>query len=300
MTSVEGLIFWLVPVILLVVFTLIVANHARDPRRRKLLLVEPVGTLIPRWRAVRMIGDVNQLRQALAWIEQSRLGDDAPLDCIISLDQPTNPSEPAPLLGRETLGAWSEQRVLQRTGRTISILAGEVEKILAGCRYRSDGRILLTDSDRAEYILTANRAGEHGYLAVAFGARYFHSRVYDPDKHTWLGLILFEPVYDQSLMNQLEQVDPSRLKLLSLLPDEFLQSIITKLRGTSQFAGIPRRPVDTPLEEEQQWQTSSVIGSADLAKRHAVIRYFEPRRDCRMLSTLAADHQLPIPVRRVL
>ncbi len=300
MTSVEGLIFWLVPVILLIVFTLIVTNHARDPRRRKLLLVEPLGTLIPCWRAVRMIGDVNQLRQALAWTEQTRLGDDAPLDCIVSSDESPRPSEPTPLIHRELLGAWSEQRVLQRTGRTISILAGDVDRILGGCRYRSDGRILLTESDRAEYRLTAARAGEHGYLAVAFGARYFHSRVYEPDKHTWLGLILFEPVYDQSLLNQLQQIDSSRMKLLSFLPVEFLHAVVAKLRGSSQFAGIPRRPVETPLEEEQLWQSSSVIGSADQAKRHAVARYFELRRDCRMLSTLSSDRQLPIPIRRTL
>lgn len=297
MTSAEGLIFWLVPVILLVIFSLIVINHSRDPVRRKLLLVEPLGALIPRWRAVRMIGDMNQLRHALAWLAQSRLTDLSPFEHLLAHEDALPAGQSTPLLFRQTIGTWGEQRVLQRGGRTISIIAGDVEAVLAASRYRSDGRILLTESDRAEHRLTAARAGEHGYLAFAVAQRHFHTRLFEPDKHTWLGLVLLEPVYDQALINQLKQIEPSRLKLLSVLPIEFLHGVMTKMRGASQFAGIPSRASTTPQEEEQVWEHSPAIGGADATKRHTICRYFESRRNCRMLSALPMDKNLPISVR---
>jgi hypothetical protein len=296
MTSVEGLIFWLVPVILLVVFTLIITNHARDPVRRKLLFVEPLGSLIPTWRPVRLIGDASQLRQALAWLAQSRLTDGSPLEHLLADHDAAPVGDPSALLHRQPLGPWGEQRVLQRNGRSVSILAGDIDTILAASRYRSDGRVLLTESDRAEQRLTAARAGEHGFVAVAIALRHFHTRVYEPDRHTWLGMAFLEPVYDEVLSRKLGLIGQSRLKFLSVLPSEFLHSVTARVRGSSQFAGIPPRQSTTPQEEEQAWEQNTTIGGADSAKRHAVCRYFESRRDCRLLSVLPDDEKLPITV----
>lgn len=301
MTSVEGLIFWLVPVILLVVLISIVANHVNSPRRRKLYFLEPLGTLITTWRSVRLIGESSPLRTALTWLAGSDLSEGTPLEWILkSPDTPSRRAAEFPLLHQQSIGSWGEQRVVQHGGRPVSIVAGSVDAVLDACRYRSDGRLLLTDSDKAEHRLTAERAGEHGFLAVAVGIRYFHGRVYEPDKHTWLGMIFFEPVYDEQLLGQLRHIDPSRMKLLSYLPEPFLHSVLTKIRGVNQFAGIPRRPVITPLEQERLWQESAAIGSADAALRHAIVRYFESRRDCWMISGIAADRKLPLPVRRVI
>ncbi len=295
MGGAEVIIFWLVPVGLLVVFTIILLGHTRDPKRRKLLFLEPLGTVITQWRPVRFVGDQVALPQSLKLLVATRTSDASALDLILSLELDGRPMS-AELLEHQLLGAWAEQRVVVDEGRSLSLLAGDPAIVLRASRYRSDGRTLLTESDRAEINLTAKRAGEHGYLALAVAKRYFHSRIFEADKHTWLGLILLEPIIDESLIARVRQLIPGRVKLLSVLPTELLGYIQTKVRGESQFAGIPTRPSTDPVAREDHWQRTDVLGETSFEDRFAIVRYFESRRDCRLVSVLPGDRKLPIRV----
>lgn len=289
----EELVFWLVPVILLVVFTVVLTNHTREPKRRKLLFVEPLGTLVKKWRPVRFVGDVPALQETLKWLIATCLDDGAPLEMVLSLDQ-VEPGKMITLIERERLGAWAEQRVVHDENRTVSLVAGDVTSVLVASRYRSDGRTLLNEDDRSQAELTATRAGEHGYLALAVARRHFHSRVIEAQKHTWLGMILLEPIIDESLRHQLGQLAPGRRKFLSVLPDSVLRFLSGKLGQSSQFAGVPTNRTHDPLAQEEEWEQAATIGQSSPEQRHAVVRYFESRRDCRLLSVLPQDQALPV------
>lgn len=289
----EELIFWSVPVVLLVVFTLALVNYTRDPRRRKLLFIEPLGTLLTKWRPVRYVGEAAVLKRTLEQLVTSRFHDDEPLELVLTLESPPPPRR-SEVVERRNLGLWSEQRVLIEDNRTVSVIAGRVADVLAASRYRSDGRTLLTESDRAELKLTAERACQHGYLPLGVARRYFHSRVIESDKHTWVGLIFLEPLIGETLRHQLQQISPSRRKLLTVLPTLLAESLWAKLGSTTQFPAVPTGTPPQPRALEETWERSNVIGDASADQRHAVVRYFEMRRDCRLLSVLPSDRDLPI------
>ncbi len=297
----EGIIFWLVPVILLVVFIIVALTHTRESAKPKLLLLEPVGTLIRSWHVARLIGDQKVISQAVRLLRGRLTSDNKTFEQIVTaIVQEKTAAEPPELLHDASVGLWGVHRVFATGGRTISLVVGNASDVLASAKYRTDGKSLLKKEDRLELEATAKRAGEHGYLALAVAGRYVHSRTFEPTDHSWFGLILLEPVFDQGVVDRLRLFKQSDLKLLSALPDEFLESLHAQVRGNRAFEGVPKEVGNHPRQKEERWLSSSTIGAANFVERYSAVRFLSERQDCRVVSANPDDRELPVlPTRQL-
>ncbi len=296
----EGIIFWLMPMALLVVLIVIVTSQLQQPHRRLLLFCEPLGVLIKRWRVVRLVGAELRLRQLLAALYVSKLDDDSSINLLLQFVDPPLPVE-ADLVEARPLSALGEQRIIRYQSQTTSVLIGSVAGVLPACRYRSDGRTLLTQSDRAEWNLTAERAGHHGYVVVALAEKAVQSKVVEAQRHTFLGLVFLEPVLDERTARSLSAIPESRQKFLSALPVSFLLYLRSRLadRSLAEPHTVDASPT-SPAMRETMWQQSPCLGEQNFDDKYAVVRYYESRRSCRMVSGVAADSDLPLSVKQTI
>lgn len=294
--SVEALVFWLMPVLLLTIFIIVIVDHGRDSKRHRLYFIEPLGTLIRRWRPVRLLGSSRELEKMLAVLASAKLDDNSALEHLLRLESDRPAAAPV-LAERRRLDSWTDQVIVREGAQTRSLIVGNPTAVLAAARYRADGRTLLTDSDRAEIATTALRAAEHGYVAMALASRYFQTRSTEPEKHTWLGLAFLEPIIDEAQLARVRQLLPRRVKWVSVLPEGFLRFLNAKIRRTDEFAGVPRsKRTDSPQSREEYWEAAECLGEVGFDERYALIRYFESRRDCRLVSALGEDQSLPIRI----
>lgn len=298
----EGIIFWLVPVLLLSVFLLVLLRHTSENRKPPLLIVEPLGTIISAWQTARVIGDKKQLDNYLSMFRYHACNSGTPLEAIILATGGIEQHLPVTLLHCHGLGLWGEQRIFETAdGKILSVMIGDVSEILPKVKYMGAGKAVMTENERHELEMTANRANSHGFLPLACCYRFVHSgSVIEPTGHSWAGFILLEPVLAAGLVKRLGGYRPQDLKMLSVLPPALLFFLRRRLWRTEADGGLPLVLDKGPKEKEEYWDNSSCIGSANLRERYSAVRYFQFGKTCRVLSGNAEDRQLPIATTNIL
>jgi|GEM_PF-6786187 len=291
----EGLIFWLVPVALLIVFILLVLRHQHDYAKAPLTLVEPLNFTIKRWRVARFIGGESQLKAMLTTAKQANCSTQSNLEILLQ-SLPLESARPSgELLRCQPLPLLGEQKIIASGERILSLLIGDVTEVLPAVKYSENGKSLLTAELRSEHERVAATASQHGYLPLAIAFRYVHGMaLIEPKHHTYLGLVLLEPILDDGSLKRLRTLRQDRVKFLSVLPAGLLGWLRAKVWQTEEFTGITSSNTDHPQEKEAFWTQSPVIGSATLRERYGAVRFFQHSWDCRVISGNAEDEQLPV------
>ncbi|QQG49867.1 MAG: hypothetical protein HZB70_03675 [Candidatus Berkelbacteria bacterium] len=309
----EGIIFWLVPVVLLIVFILVLLRHGRDTNKPPLLIVEPLGTLITAWQTARFIPagvsstEKNstaptstarkQLEEYLSMFRYQTCNSGTPLEMIIISTLGIEQRSAATLLHCHGLSLWGEQRIFEtKDGKILSVMMGDIGEILSKVKYNGAGKEVMSDKMRQELKALSQRSGSHGYLPVACCYRFVHARaVIEPTGHSWAGLILLEPVLAPNLIKRLRGYRQADLKMLSILPEALLSFLRRQLWRTETYDGATPSREDNPKEKEEYWDQARSIGSANLRERYSAVRYFQFGKNCRVLSGNTEDRQLPVP-----
>jgi hypothetical protein len=298
----EGMVFWLVPVLLVVVFTLILLHHAQSGRKPRLLLVEPCGTLVRQWHLARIIGDERQVIRLLGLTQAYHDHSGSILEQVLHSVSLNGPKPSSTLLRLERLPVMGEKRALEVDGKVMLIAVGLIEEVLPLVKYDSDGKTLLGDESGRELQRVSTNAAAHGYLPLACVGRFAHGKVplTGAEHFSWAGLALLEPEVDREALSKLQSYPRAKLKLLSVLPDELLGQLSRQVGRSEAWAGLGAGYRDNPQEQEQYWDATAYIGAAGLRERYSAIRYFQHGRDCQVWSANPEDAKLPAPVTRQL
>lgn len=292
----EGTIFWLIPVALTILLVLLLLRHQREFVKPPIIAVEPLGLLVKRWRLVRFIGPEGQLQKYLSLTHRTSCHNGTALEQVLEglqgLDQARLKAE---LIRCQKIAYFGEQRILETDGQFLSLLVGSLEEVMPNCKYSGDGKSVMKVEERSEISQVVTNAGKHGYLPLIIANKTLHGTVVtEKNNHTYCGIILLEPELSATEMSKVSKLPKEKVKFLSVLPEEFLQWLMSKIRNNDQFLGVGGGKSDHPREKEEYWDKGTLFGGADLKERYSIIRHWQHRYTCRVYSALSEDLELPV------
>ncbi len=295
----EGwVIFWLVPVFLLITLILLLVHSLKRHQKPFLNIVEPLGFLIKSWNFARTTGDQKQVNQLVGLFKSSAVQSDTPAWAVISnLNEHPYTAKRAEFVRTAKLPIFGEQRIIEHQGEILSVIVGLSVEVLPLVKYIS-GTKQLSNEERLEIERTARNAASHGYLALAVAYKTLHgTTITEPRNYTWAGQIILEPVLEEKVMARLRSVSRSTFRFLSVLPTELLERLLKTVRLQDEFIGIGKPAVDHPKLTEEYLEKASCIGEASLKERYTAVRFYQHHYDCRLWSTLPEDKELPVTSR---
>src|SRR3989344_3687253 len=122
----DPIVFWLTPVLLLIVLILLTISLTSVHHRRKLIFIEPLGTLVRGYRLVRIDGQVHLAERSLHWLGRATI-DNNWLSHILHEITPikiNRPHEMVELESFENIGPLSWRIILLVGSKRISFVIG--------------------------------------------------------------------------------------------------------------------------------------------------------------------------------
>lgn len=281
------LVFWLIPVVLLVVLILLVLDYRRANIKPELLIIEPLGKLITLWRLARIIGPEAKIHRVLNCLRQTHLSDSRLIDLVLS-DQSLNQrkEESTHLITDQPLPMLGTRRVLEVADRRSSIVVGSyqtVEPFLDSQTLPDDWPVLKKEIDLA---------AEHGFLTLLLGLSHRSRPEGRIPKHQYLGAVMLEAQVDRSAAKQLSS-HPWRL--VSCLPTGLVRWLSRELGEEKRVISAKAiGEINSPLEREKAYADNRAFAEADFTARYQMIRLCQRRFRCRVLSLNGEDERLPV------
>ena len=294
---VEGIVFWLVPVILLIVLiflSLQIGHHHRWP---KLYIIEPLDLLVKSWRAVRFEPDGQALKKSFKLLSSINLSQGTLLEKMIvaaaGAIRLQSKSSTAILTDHHLIGPLAEQFIISLGSKKQSILIGPLEQI--------EG--LVADEKLTRYRQLSQKSAENGYLSLLIATSYLHGDRVKTIKHQIEGLVILEPIIDQKQLSSLQKINPESVRFLTVLPSVVAGRLYDQTLPSQTYFSLNSKELETllpPKFAEAEIGRAKVVGGADLVARHQALRVWQQQFDCVVVSRNSEDHDLPVtPITRL-
>lgn len=287
----EPTLLWLIPTGLAVMAVLLLLW--REPRKKSVLFVEPLGTIIKKWQFARHEGITGEIEAALSQLAQLPIVDVLLEPLVASLKSKHFHLGKVELVDLKMLGSYSWQAVLKQDRKTFSYVFGLRDEIEPYLDKASCLEVTSALSDE-------NTAGRHGFLQLALGVCQLHGA--SPQKttnlrHRLLGVVLFEPVIDEGFIEKLMHSGKGRIKFLTVSPLSFAEAIFTR-HGIAKInlavSGKNLEKMHPPKFAEADLLKADVIAEASLKLKHWAVRLHLTDHNCLMISANPEDQDLPL------
>ena len=294
----EGVIFWLTPVALLLVLIFLVLYQLE--RRRPLYFVEPLGTVINGWHQARFDGNEPRANTLISWLNQPS-GDQGYLSALLNEVSQPGPSQPmtAQLISLRVIGPLAWQGLLVNNGHGHSVLFGLVEPL----------RMFIADDHPASLkpptLEQQAKAAQGGFLTLVLAETALHpfrlARRNCPavPRHRLVGTLILEPKFDDQALQKLRGLPAEQVRLFSRAPTNFVDSIYERVYGRRPALSIDSNQLRalTPTFAEAELNRAVVLGESDPFTSHNFIRTLERQHSCVAWSVLDEDRALPASIR---
>ncbi|MEX2361922.1 MAG: hypothetical protein WD544_01975 [Patescibacteria group bacterium] len=290
------IIFWLTPIVLVLVFLLVV--FSQKPREKsKVFLVEPLLFLVGRWHLARFEGNETVLRRLLSYWQPGLEMQQSIVEQLvrqITISPPTVvPEKNLAILSQKTLLFWTEVRQIEQAGKTSSVIAGPISEVVEYCDADLAGP--LTPEKRISWPSHAQTAAKNGFLTLAL------AEASSPDallrkKFRLAGLLVLEPVLDDRAISQLRQAEAlGKIRYLSVLPANLVEQIVEKVFPPARFKKISGEHLATlsPKEQENAVDQTEIFGEVGKKDRYFIARHLQRTGELNIATNLALDDDLP-------
>lgn len=288
----ELVIFWLVPVVLLVVLILLVlAILARQVTKQPLTVIEPLGWLVKSWQVARFEPNTQSLAQLFKALASSNLSRGTLLEQIIVSAAGSirlkSKATAATLVEHQSIGPLAEQFVLMLGTKKQSVLIGPLEQI--------EG--LVDDEKIAKFRALSQKSAENGYLALTMAASFVHGDKPNKTKHQIEGIVVLESNIDQGQLAQLQRFNHEQTRFLTVLPVGVAAHLYGQVFPDKSHFGLNAKELETllpPKFAEADLDKAVVVGGADLIARHQALRVWQQKHSCVVVSVNPEDRDLPV------
>ncbi|MCR4277529.1 MAG: hypothetical protein NUV80_00745 [Candidatus Berkelbacteria bacterium] len=287
----EVIVFWLVPVALLVVLILLTLQVIKHGRKHTLYIIEPTNFLVSGWHVARFEPDNQTLKQTFKLLATSNLSKGSLLEKIIvsanSSVSLKSKSSTGTLVEHQSFGALSEQFVLEIGSKKQSFLIGPLDQI----------EEFLEDEKITKYRTLSQKSAENGYLALVIATSFVHGDRPKKSKYKIEGLVVLEPVIDQDIVAVLNQTKHKPIRFLTVLPVGVASHLYAQVFPDKPHFNLNAKELETllpPKFAEADLEKAIVVGGADIVARHQALRVWQRQYDCIVVSRNPEDRDLPI------
>lgn len=291
------IVFWLMPIALLVVLILLVLKMTGEKNRQELMAIEPLGYLVSRWQVARIEPDNQSLTQLFKLLASINLSKGTLLEQVIISAATTvrlkSKTSVATLTEHRVVGPLAEQFILEDGAKKQSVVIGSLEQI----------RLQIEEETLGNFLNLSRSAEENGYLPLAVASSISHGNDSKRIKHQLEGLVILEPKIDQTNLEAVRKLTGQSVRFLTVLPVRLAQHWYESAYPNRDCFGIEANALLTlsPLKfAEADIEKAQVIGSADLNSRHRILRTWQRIFACTVLSVNPEDSDLPVtPIRQL-
>lgn len=288
----EVIVFWLMPVVLLVVLILLVlAMSARKTTKQPLKVIEPLGWLVTSWQVARFEPNTQSLTQLFKVLASSNLSKGTLLEQIIVSAAGSirlkSKATVATLAEHQLVGPLAEQFVLTLGTKKQSVLIGPLEQIES----------LVDDEKIAKFRALSQKSAQNGYLALTMATSFVHGDRSKKTKHQIEGVVVLEPSIDQSRVAQIQKIDHDQTRFLTVLPFGVATHLYGQVFPDQTPFGLNAKELETllpPKYAEADLEKAAVVGGADIVARHQALRVWQQKHSCVVVSVNPEDRDLPI------
>lgn len=290
----EVIVFWLVPVVLLIVLILLTLQAVKHRHLPKLYVVEPLGFLVTSWQVARFEPDSQSAKRTFKLLARANLSKGTLLEQIIVSAAGSvalkSKDTAGTLVEHQSFGPLAEQFVLELGNKSQSILIGPLEQI----------EEFIVDERVAKYRALSKRSAENGYLALIIATSFVHGDK-KVTKHQIEAAVLLEPVIDEEQLAKLQQLGSVAIRFLSVTPVVIAAQLYEKVFPSQAHFDLNAKELETllpPKFAEADLEKAIVVGGADLIARHQSLRVWQRQFDCIVVSRNPEDRELPITPRQ--
>ncbi|MEK7201922.1 MAG: hypothetical protein AAB669_00070 [Patescibacteria group bacterium] len=288
----EVIVFWLMPVVLLVVLILLVlAILARQVTKQPLTVLEPLGWLVTSWQVARFEPNNQPLARLFKVLASSNLSRGTLLEQIIVSAAGSirlkSKATTGILVEHQSVGPLAEQSLLALGTKKQSVLVGPLEQI----------ENLVDDEKIAKFRALSQKSAEHGYLALAIASSFLHGNKSTCAKHQIEGIVVLEPNVDQIQLALLQKISREQTRFLTVLPVGVGTHLYSQVFPHQTQFGLNAKELETllpPKFAEADLDKAAVVGGANLIARHQALRVWQQKHNCVLVSVNPEDRDLPI------
>ena len=285
------IIFWLMPVVLLLVLILLVLPIIKPHRNGRLYVIEPLGWLVTTWQVARFEPNTQSLARLFKVLASSNLSKGTLLEQIIvsaaGALRIKSQTTSATLIEHQSIGPLAERFVLEISTKTQSVIVGPLEQIGS----------LVEDENMAKYRILSQKSADHGYLALTIATAFVHGDKPKRTKHRIEGLVVIEPKVAVDRAATLQKLGQDSVRFLSVAPVGFTRHLYQQIFPDQAPFGLDAKELETvlpPKFAEADLEKAGVVGGADIVARHQALRTWQRRFDCVVVSINPEDRDLPI------
>jgi hypothetical protein len=293
----EVIVFWLMPVALLVVLILLTLQIIKHNRKQEIHIIEPLGLLVTDWQVARFEPDSQTIKQVFKLLASSNLSKGTLLEQIIVSSSKSvslkSKSSTGTLIEHQSFGALSEQFVLELGNKKKSFLIGPLEQI----------EEFIEDEKIAKYRTLSQKSAENGYLALVIATSFVHGDKPKKSKYQIEGMVVMEPVTNQDFVTALQGTNQKPTRFLTALPVGVASKLYSQVFPSKTHFDLNAKELESllpPKFAEADLEKAIVVGGADLIARHQALRVWQRQYDCTVVSRNLEDRDLPVTPRQEL
>lgn len=270
--------------------SLMVIFHSRlnklGPIKQQLRLCEPLELVLQNWRAVRWVGPEAELKK-LAGSFTAAMVEPSSLDLILRAEEAINHSV---LIDGVPLGPLGQRRTIgEGTSEVIAIgLWPEIEPLLDATT---------PAKKRQEMARLSDQGASEGYLVLIIAGVHVHGQANTNSPLRLNGALLLEPAVDHQRLASFQERG-GQLRFVSVLPSVLVAQVLQLPSSPASHDWLELQSL-SPADQERSINESLVIGLADSATKHGIIRSLERHFSCEFVSTLSGDDGLPSQVKKI-
>jgi hypothetical protein len=288
-------VFWLTPVVLVMVFLLFLISQ-RPHKRRRIFLIEPLLFLFEKFRVARSIGNEQQLKKLLSyWLPGLEMQQSVVEQLVRQIEDapPLIAAKDTTVLTQQPLPFWAELRHLEVVGKSHFVLAGPISELINYCDADFDGPI--TQEKRVSWPGNAETADKNGFWTLALAESH------SPDamlrkKFKLAGLVVLEPVLNAQAVAEVRQAaSQGEVRLLSVMSANFCQSLLEKIFPELKVKAVsgPELSEMSPRDQERLTEAAKIYGEVGQKNRYWIARQLQRHANTVVISKLPIDTDLP-------
>jgi hypothetical protein len=291
----DQVFLWFVPVALLIVFIVLLLRHHRESIKPTLFTCEPLGFLAKSWAVARIVGEEGKvdsiLRASCACAKE--ISEDMLLGQLLAKINVSGKQSQACLLHIQKLSSWSCRWVIEANGGTRSYVIGPISEVILHCNKYRNAALDMKAKER--FIQEERKAGEHGFLTIAFAEHASIANEPMP-QHSFLGHVILEPKLDNDSVRKLKSSDEEGgVCFVSVLPLALTGYLFAKVFPGKKIFAVTAQELSKlgPDEQELKLDDINVVAEADFKTRYAALRHWSHKYECQKLSRNPEDKKLP-------
>ena len=290
----DSIVFWLMPVALLVVLILLTLQIIKHNHKSELYVIEPMGLLVRSWQVARFEPDNQSIRQIFKLLATANLSKGTLLEsAIVSASGSVSlksKSTKGTVVEHQSFGVLAEQLVLEVGNKKQSVLIGPLEQI----------EEFVNDEKISKYRTLSQKSVENGYLMLIIATSFVHGHLSKKSKHQIEGVVVLEPEVDQDRVEILQRANQKPTRFLTVLPVGVTAHLFNQIFPHKAHFDLNAKELETllpPKFAEVDLEKATIVGGADLIARHQALRVWQREFDCIVVSRNPEDRDLPVTPR---